>query len=89
MSHNIDQQTRLIEATIQQLLSGLPKTYIPFTEVEIWENKHIAFAQQLEAICDQDYNLMINADRLVTKFERHCLEIENLGEFCFFPDIVA
>ena len=86
MEH-IDQETRLIEETIQQLLSGLDKTFVPFTDDQIWNDDHITFAQRLDAVCEQDYRIMISADRLICKRDIQWLVVENLGEYQTFPSI--
>lgn len=89
MSHNIDQQTIQIEATIQQLLSGLPKTYVPFGDDDIWNNKHLGFGQRLEAVCNQDHHLNVKATKLIVQFGWKWLEVENLGKFHYFPNILV
>ena len=89
MSFNIDQQTIQIEATIEQLLSGLPKTYVPFRDGEIWSNKHLGFAQRLEAVCNQDYSMNVRASKLIKQYGWQWLEVENLGKLRFFPSIIV
>ena len=89
MSHDIDQQTIQIEATINQLLSGLPKTYVPFTDIEIWEDRHLGFGKRLEAVCEQDYQLDVQASKIVKRLGWQWLEVENKGRFSCFPDIVV
>jgi hypothetical protein len=86
MEPDIDQETLLIDAAIAQLKSGLAKTYVPFTDIQVWEDRHIAFAQRLEAVCEQE-GLSVLADRLVSRFGWHCLEIELIDQQYYFPSI--
>ena len=89
MSHDIDRQTIQIGATVNQLLSGLPKTYVPFTDVAIWENKHLGFGKRLEAVCEQDHQLNVRASRVYKQFGWQWLAVENKGKLNKFPDIVV
>lgn len=85
----IDQQTVLIEETIAQLLSGLDKTYVHFTDDEIWEDVHIGFEQRLTAVCEQDYHLNVSASKLISQYGHKWLEVENLGKYSYFPNILV
>ena len=83
---SLDRQTIQIEATIQQLQSGLKKTYVPFTDTEIKNNQHIGFGQRLEAVCEQQ-QLNVRADKMLIQFGWYWLEVEYLGKFHYFPNI--
>ena len=89
MPHNTDEQIIQIEAVIEQLLSGLPKTYVPFKDAEIWENLHLEFAQKLEDISCQEYALNVRAAKLIRRFDWQWLEVENLGKYRCFPNILV